>query len=99
MDNNIPGTWTNGDFFPADGGKVLYGDHGKCCLRDHMTAKAPWTCPCMCHNQKRKEAEPVFTPEQEERIAEMIADATRELESKVQRLEQRAGEDSESWRF
>jgi len=101
MENNIPGTWTTeGDFFPADGGKVLHGDHGKCCLRDHMTAKAPWTCPCDCHKRKREpEPEPQFTPEQEERIAEMIADATRELESKVQRLEQRAGEDTESWRF
>jgi hypothetical protein len=98
MDNNVPGTWTNeGDFFPADGSKALHGDHGKCCLRDHMAAKAPWSCPCECH--KRKSEPEAFTPEQEERIAEMIADATRELEGKVQRLEQRAGEDTESWQF
>ena len=74
------------------------------CYVDHMRAMRdgvkPWTCPCDCHNRKREpEPEPQFTPEQEERIAEMIADATRELESKVQRLEQRAGEDTESWRF
>jgi hypothetical protein len=45
------------------------------------------------------EPEPVFTPEQEARVEEMIAEATRELRAEVERLQQRMGQDSEEWRF
>jgi len=56
--------------------------------------------PILYHDPNPQEPEPEpFTAEQERRIQEMIAEATRELESKVQRLAQRAGEDTESWRF
>ena len=28
--------------------------NGDCCLRDHMRAKAPWTCQCPCHDRPQE---------------------------------------------
>ena len=25
---------------------------GECCLASHANAKAPWTCPCACHDRR-----------------------------------------------
>ena len=58
-------------------------DDEKCCLRDHMTAKAPWTCPCECHLKSEPEPVPVFTPEQEGYIENRIAEVMLELRATV----------------
>jgi hypothetical protein len=31
---------------------MTYKRDGSCCLREHANAKAPWTCPCKCHEVK-----------------------------------------------
>jgi hypothetical protein len=46
------------------------------CFIDHVRAKAPWTCPCSCHNGPfLSKPKPIFTEDQEERIKDMINDA------------------------
>ena len=44
-----------------------------CCLKAHANAKAPWSCPCECHNRANWPMEETMDDELKEVIRELCS--------------------------